>query len=89
MDFSLEETLPVDPRKVDRIASPVTKAWDIAYLRFAKPDLNEQAAFFKDFGFIIAEQTDERLMCAVPGQAPISSSSKKRLKQPIWGWVSR
>jgi len=70
MDFSLEETLPVDPRKVDRVASPVTKAWDLAYLRFAKPDLDEQAAFFRDFGFVIAEQTDDRLYVRGAGPSP-------------------
>lgn len=70
MDFSLEETLPVDPRRVDRIASPITKAWDLAYLRFGKPDLEEQAAFFKDFGFVIAEQTPDRLYVRGAGPNP-------------------
>ncbi len=70
MDFSLEETLPVDPRKVERATSPIAKGWELAYLRFGKPDLAKQAEFFRDFGFIIAEQTSDRLYVRGAGSSP-------------------
>lgn len=37
------------------------KVWDIAYVRFAAPDLDEMATFLEEFGFAVAERTEEAL----------------------------
>ncbi len=85
MEFSLEESLPVDPQRVDRVDAPITKAWELAYLRFAKPDLDKQAAFFRDFGFIIAEQTPDRLYVRGAGSSPFFIQVERAPKAAFLG----
>ncbi len=85
MDLNLEETLNVDPRRLDRPLDPITKAWDLAYLRFAKPDLDQQATFFKDFGFLIAEHSSERLYVNGTGPTPYFLVVEKSAKPDFLG----
>ena len=85
MDFYLEEALPVDPRKIERCDSPIVKGWDLAYLRFGKPDLNKQADFFRDFGFVIADQTSDRLYVRGAGLSPYFIVVEKAPKAEFLG----
>lgn len=40
----------------------VVKAFDVAYVRFRAPDLGRMEAFLRDFGMVVAERTDQRLV---------------------------
>ncbi|MDX6740149.1 VOC family protein [Actinocorallia sp. A-T 12471] len=54
-----------------RAADPVIKVVDLAWLEFAKPDLDRAEAFARDFGFAVVERTPDvlRLRGALPGTA--------------------
>ena len=41
--------------------TPLTKAWDIAYVRFSVPDLELYENWVHDFGFKIMHQDDETI----------------------------
>jgi hypothetical protein len=60
----------LDPR-MRRAAAPVCKAWDIANIRFGRPDLDTQRRFLEDFGLAAAQARPERLaMRAAGGYGP-------------------
>jgi hypothetical protein len=60
----------LDPR-MRRAAAPVCKAWDIANIRFGRPDLDTQRRFLEDFGLATAQARPERLaMRAAGGYGP-------------------
>jgi catechol 2,3-dioxygenase-like lactoylglutathione lyase family enzyme len=48
----------------------ITKAWDVAYVRFSAPDLDSMRTFLGDFGMIEVESSAERLIMRGYGTAP-------------------
>jgi hypothetical protein len=54
----------------DRDAAPVTKADELAYLRFRSPDLDRQEAFLIDFGLVTAHHTSDVLHMRHSGPSP-------------------
>lgn len=48
----------------------VIKIEDIAFVRFRVPDLGEMRAFLQDFGLLVAEATDQRLVSRASGSSP-------------------
>ena len=47
------------------------KIEDIAFVRFAAPDLAAMRAFLDDFGLVVAEVTDQRIVARGSGDAPV------------------
>jgi catechol 2,3-dioxygenase-like lactoylglutathione lyase family enzyme len=48
----------------------ITKAWDVAYVRFTAPDLALMRIFLVDFGMVAVEETADRLIMRGHGAAP-------------------
>lgn len=70
--------MEVDPR-MGRAAAPVCKAWDIANVRFGRPDLDAQRRFLEDFGLVTSQARPERLsMRAAGGYGPCVLVEKTR-----------
>jgi catechol 2,3-dioxygenase-like lactoylglutathione lyase family enzyme len=50
----------------------IVKIEDVAFVRFRVPDLAEARTFLDDFGLVITEATDERLVARGYGDAPVA-----------------
>lgn len=50
----------------------ILKIEDVAHVRFRAPDLARMRAFLEDFGLLIVEQTDTRLVARGSGPAPLA-----------------
>ena len=48
------------------------KIEDVAYVRFAAPDLGQMRAFLEEFGLSVIEATDDRLVARAAGPAPVA-----------------
>ncbi len=49
----------------------IIRVEDVAYVRFRIPDLAEMRGFLEDFGLVVAEATDERLVSRGFGDQPV------------------
>jgi catechol 2,3-dioxygenase-like lactoylglutathione lyase family enzyme len=47
----------------------LVKAWDVAYVRFRAPDLGLMEAFLADFGMVLADRSEDRLVMRGRGPA--------------------
>ena len=56
---------------------PIIKVQDIAYVRFAAPDLSEMRSFLEDFGMICFEGDDGRLYARGHGSLPFLHSTEQ------------
>jgi 3-(3-hydroxy-phenyl)propionate hydroxylase len=68
-----------DPR-LERAAAPVAKAQDLAFVMFARPDLDAMERFLVDFGLKRAERRSDRLVMRAasgPGPAHVTMHEKK------------
>ncbi len=68
-----------DPR-LARTESPVAKAQDLAFVMFARPDLDKMERFLVDFGLKRAERRPDRLVMRAargPGPAHVTLAAKK------------
>ena len=45
------------------IDDPITKAYDISYVRFSAPDLDIMERFVRDFGLIVVHRDENSLYC--------------------------
>jgi catechol 2,3-dioxygenase-like lactoylglutathione lyase family enzyme len=85
MPFEFETPLDTQPRHIERVAAPIAKATDIAYLRYARPDLDTQEVFFRDFGLLTAEKTGAHLLLCGAGSNPYSVIVEKAAKATFLG----
>jgi catechol 2,3-dioxygenase-like lactoylglutathione lyase family enzyme len=53
-----------------RHRSPTAKATKLAHLIFARPDLDAAETYLRDFGFVIVERTDTRLVARAADGSP-------------------
>jgi catechol 2,3-dioxygenase-like lactoylglutathione lyase family enzyme len=53
------------------------KIEDVAFVRFRAPDLAEMRGFLDDFGLLVAEETDSRLVARGTGSAPVAHITDK------------
>lgn len=54
----------------------IAKAYDVAYVRFAVPDLDLMERFLTDFGMIVAERSADRLVMRGHGDRPVCHVSE-------------
>lgn len=85
MPFEFEAPLTVKPRHIERASNPVTKAKDIAYVRYGRPDLDAQESFFKDFGLQTAAKNDAELLLCGTGPGPYAVIVEKTEKAAFLG----
>ncbi|MDX2167860.1 MAG: VOC family protein [Deltaproteobacteria bacterium] len=60
-----------------RAADPTIKVVDLAYVRFAKPDLDATRRFATDFGLLAADETADALHLRGYGDAPFCYSAER------------
>jgi catechol 2,3-dioxygenase-like lactoylglutathione lyase family enzyme len=53
------------------------KIEDVAFVRFRAPDLGEMRKFLEDFGLVIIEVTDSRLVARGSGTAPVTHITER------------
>lgn len=58
--------------EVERLSKlvPLTKVYDVAFVRFSAPDLDEFQAFLEDFGLKIVQRTEDTIYSRGVGKSP-------------------
>jgi hypothetical protein len=54
----------------DAAVTPITKAHDVAYVRFSAPDLDLVEQFVRDFGLVVVHRDENILISRVIMAAP-------------------
>jgi len=85
MPFEFEAPLAAAPRHIERPPAPIAKASDIAFLRYARADLNGQEKFFADFGLLTTAKSDNTLFLGGAGPSPYCVIVEKEAKPAFLG----
>jgi len=78
-------TLKLTTAQPARHPSPIVKATALAYVIFARPDLDKAAKFLGDFGLRVVSRTNERLLLRGTGPAPYCYIVEKAAKARFVG----